>query len=430
MTATDDTETVPAAQTAPTEATPTRRWRGIVAVALSAAAVGVLTDRPDVLLLAGLGTVYAAYPLLSGAPEPTLSVRRRLSASRPRPGERVEVTLTVRNDGDRTLMDVRVVDGVPPGLSVVEGSPRLGCLLRPGASASVTYTVDTTVGCHRFEPTTVLLRNCSGSQEVATTAAVESRIRCGLAEASPPLSGAALTHLGPRASPDGGSGIEFRSLREYLPGDPARHIAWAQYARTGEPATVEFVRERRTEVVLLLDARPAAYRGRPGQPHAVQRAVAAADAVAATLLSADTPVGLATLGRHVLWVPPGRGRRQRAALQRALTTDGALSPTPPESVPPLDEQWADLRARLGPDCQVVVCSPLLDDAIVRTVRRLAAVGVPVSVLSPDVTARDRPGERVAALERRTRVRELRGQGVTVLDWDTDEAFASALAGAA
>lgn len=415
------------ATTASADPKPTHRWRGIVGVALLSGVAGVVASRPDLLLLAGVGMVFAAYPWITPLPEPALTVDRRVSESRPRPDSTVEVTVTLRNDGDRTLHDLRVIDGVPPGLGVVEGSPRRGCVLRPGETDTFSYSVETAVGCHRFEPATVIVRDLSGSRELETTAPVEMDIRCLKSMEPPALRQDALQYLGRLSSRRGGTGLEFHTLREYLPGDPARRISWAQYARTGEPATVDFMREQRTSVVLVVDARCAAYRGRPGEAHAVQVSIDAADAVASTLLDAGNPVGIGTVGRQMSWLAPGTGSNHRIDIRRLLTTDPALAPTPAESETPVDNQFRQLCTRLNGDCQVLVLSPLLDDDIVSFVCKLDSVGVPVSVLSPDVTSAATPGQRIAGIERVNRIKRVRSDRIPVFDWDAATSLPKALA---
>ena len=116
----------------------TEHWQGIGAGALAAIGVGVLAQRPSVLLVGVVALGYAAYARPTSAPAATLALARSVEPSTPDPGDPVTITLSITNDGDRLLPDVRVVDGVPPALSVTDGSPRIGTALRPGETATVT----------------------------------------------------------------------------------------------------------------------------------------------------------------------------------------------------------------------------------------------------------------------------------------------------
>ena len=102
----------------------TGRWRGVSALALVAGAVGVLTARAGLVLCGVVGIAVAAVSRSARPPPATLRLERTVSESRPAADEPVTVTVAVENTGDAILTDLRVVDGVPPGLAVSEGSPR------------------------------------------------------------------------------------------------------------------------------------------------------------------------------------------------------------------------------------------------------------------------------------------------------------------
>ena len=54
-----------------------------------------------------------------------------------------------------------------------------------------------------------------------------------------------------------GTGMEFREVREYVPGDDVRTIDWNVTARTGDPFVKLFEEERELTVVLAVDILPA-----------------------------------------------------------------------------------------------------------------------------------------------------------------------------
>ena len=109
------------------------RWRGAVAAAVVFVVVGLATRTGALVLAAAVPLCYLAADALSTPPIPDgLVARRRVHPTPAAPDRAVTVTLVVRNDSDRTLPDVRVVDGVPEDLAVLEGSPRGGDALGPG----------------------------------------------------------------------------------------------------------------------------------------------------------------------------------------------------------------------------------------------------------------------------------------------------------
>lgn len=407
---------------------PTDRWRGILVVTLGTGGIGLLAKRPSLLLLAALGIVFAAYPLLSLPPRPELRLERRVSEESPKHGESFEVTTTVRNVGDRPLFDLRIVDGTPPALTVVDGTPRHGTALRPGKSASFSYTVEAKRGQHRFEPATVVARDLSGGHEVETTVSTETEIDCTSAVSQVPLRSQTAGSAGRIVSDQGGSGTEFHKTRAYRRGDTVNRIDWNRYAQTGDLTTIEFRVEQPATVVIVVDARPVAYRGREDEPHAVAYSVAAARELLESMLDSRNRVGIAGFGRDTPWIAPGTGREHRLRAQHFLTTHAAFGARPPDDgdVPDLADQVTQLRSRLPNDAQLLVLSPLLDDALVETVQLFDAEGQAVSVISPDVTVFEGTSRALATLERNERISELRRTGIPVVDWAPERPLAAAL----
>lgn len=413
----------------------TNRWTGIEGAALLAGAVGVVAQRPSLLLVAGLGVAYTAYAWFGGAPTPTLELRRDLSESAPDTGERVTVTVAVTNVGDSTLADLRLVDETPPALEVVGGSARLGTALRPGASATFSYDVEAVRGEHEWGLLTAIVRSPSGEEErtEAFEAETGTVLRCTPslgATADLPLRGLTTQYTGRVATDVAGVGPEFYSTREYRHGDPLNRIDWKRRAKTGELGTVEFREERAATVVLLVDARKEAYVApTDGDRNAVERSVDAATRAFTSLLDSGDRVGVAALSPHECWFPPGTGADHRARARELFGSHPALAPTPSEDAYFAVVALRRLRRRLPTDAQVLFFSPLADDVATLTARRIDAYGHLVTVVSPDPTAGDTPGHRLARIERRNRIDALRRAGVRVLDWG-EESLATQLARAA
>lgn len=425
----------------------TGRWRGIVAVALLAVAVGVLAKRPPLLLVGAVGVVFAAYPLVTPTPDPAVSVTRRVAPESPNDGDAVDVRTTIRNEGDATLFDLRVVDGTPPMLSVEDGSPRCATTLRPGGEVTLAYELRARPGRHRFRPTMLLCRDASGSVEVETTVAAETTVACASRVPSVPLRSQSRHRTGPLVTDEGGSGLEFHSVTKYERGDPPSQIDWRRFARTGELTSVTFRTERLADVVVCVDARADAYRASDAdEPHAVAHAVDAAGRISDVLLEANHRVGLAAFGPEGCLLAPGSGSDHADRLQRRLVTAPAFTLTPPESVrttrpkpgtdtgdtsttgapDSLDRQLSEVRTQLGPSTQVILLTPLCDDGAHRVAQRLDRGAGAVTVITPDVTAGRSPGGRLARLERDHRLTALRNAGIPTVDWNSEEPLGAAL----
>lgn len=419
----------------------TRRWHGIVAVSLFAGAISLLSQRSSVLLLAAIGIGYAAYPRIASTP-PTaqLGVERTIEPKVPGVDETVDVTVTVTNEGDRWLPDLRIVDGVPPLLSVVDGTPRHATALGPGRTATFEYELKALPGRHRFEPMTVLCRSVSGSTERRTSFMEPTVIDCTTPVTSTTLRRITGFISGREVTDQGGDGIEFHRTREYQPGDPRNRIDWRRVAKTGELSTIDFREERAASVVLCIDTR--SERLADGLAYSV----VAADLLATALISEGHEVGVTTLGTQSIWIPPGVGSDHLTRIRHAIDTEPSFETAVRESgsdeealtdaqspaaasrsatdggraVRSDDPTGTDtLRQRLGPNAQVALVTPLTDDSVVDAARTLEVAGRPTFVVSPDVTARETLGQRTAALERSLRCRRLRGTGIPVVDWDIE-----------
>jgi len=91
-----------------------------------------------------------------------------------------------------------------------------------------------------------------------------------------------------------------------------------------------------------------------------------------------------------------------------------------------DESIRRLVARLPPNAQVVVCTPLLDNWPVSLARALAARGHPQLFVSPDVLAGTSHGKRVGAIYRRLRLHALERAGANTVTWHPDQPIDYAL----
>jgi uncharacterized protein (DUF58 family) len=407
----------------------TNRWRGVTALSLFAAAVGAVLTSPSALLLAVLGVACAAYGQLFNAPSPSLRVERTVDAEDPDPGDEVGVTLTVTNEG-AFLPDLRIVDGVPSGVAVVDGSPRLATALRPGKSATLRYTIGMQRGEFEFDGVRVRARDPSGARETEATiraATTVAAVPTLFPLDSFPLRSQTVQRVGRVSTSQGGTGVEFHATREYRPGDPLSRVDWRRLARTGELSTVQYREERAATVVVIVDVREQSHVADAEGESAVEYGVEAASGISAALLDSGDQVGVAAFGPHWTWVTPGIGRDHRARLRDALGRSRGFSTEPPDRRFLGALVFRRLKKHLPGDAQVVFCSPLVDDDAVEYVRRIEAGGNPVTVASPDVTGTSTLGQQVARIERASRIRSLRRAGIRVVDWGPGDSFSVAVA---
>lgn len=125
-----------------------------------------------------------------------------------------------------------------------------------------------------------------------------------------------------RPSPLAGDGLELKELREHVPGDPFKRIAWKASARRGKLMVREYEREERDVVWLLVDGSVELWSGVLGTSP-LDHAIDEAAAVAQRHLARGDRVGLCVVAsRPLAWLEAERGPAQGAKIMSAL----ALAP--------------------------------------------------------------------------------------------------------
>jgi len=409
----------------------TNHWEGVAAVTTLLGGAGIIFRSPALLLAAVVGIAFAAYAKVAEPIPVELAVERELSEDDPDLGDEVEVTVHAKNVGESTIPDLRLVDGVPESLEVVDGSARAATVLRAGDRTSFTYTVAAKRGTHDFRSLSAYVRGFTGAVETeldlsASTEMVATPSLEPTAEV--PLRQQTSRYAGRVDTDSGGEGLEFYQTREYRRGDSLSRIDWNRHARTGELTTVEFREEKAATVVCVLDLRQGAYvHATDDNFHAADHGIDAAGQVFATLLDTGDRVGIGALSARDVWLAPGLGNEHRIRAEELFATHPALSPERPDDYFSLGVGLRNLRKRLPNDAQVIVFSPLADDEAAKATRILHAHGHAISIVSPDPTDGETLGHRVARVERLARISALREVGVRVVDWDVDDALATTLA---
>ena len=103
-----------------------------------------------------------------------------------------------------------------------------------------------------------------------------------------------------------GTGTEFYSLREFVPGDSLRSVNWKALAKKGKMMVNETVREDVMDVILLLDAREVSAVG-GGKDTPLEMSCRAAATYAKQLLDERNNVALMIYGESVEKIDLDRG---------------------------------------------------------------------------------------------------------------------------
>jgi len=449
----------------------TNRWRVALIGAVALACFGLLFTNVTLLVGAIIPLSYLLYDAVSGIPETvTISADRQFNPEAPVPGETVTVTLTLSNQTDATLTDVRVIDGVPDALRVLSGSPRAGVSLQPGEEITLSYTVLARRGEFEFDDPVFRVRSLSGTKQLTMTVSATGKTTLtganAVRDALP--SDSSLPKAGTLPTDSGGDGLEFYATRQYRSGDSIRRIDWRNYAKTGELVTVQYREERAVRTVIVLDARPVGHvTPAAGYPTGTALCSYAGERIHDALSRAGVVTDLTAVGFEpddinglvgpdgLPWIDGERMSGAQvdpqllftAVTERATGTPQPVSTKPPAlaSPPPAaatgpydgpqpsavradgrghltDEETRRIEfllSRLPPNAQVVVCTTLLDNWAVTLGQALSARGYQLVVVTPDVLQRDSPGQQLAGTVRRLRMQALEQLGVTV-SWHPEQ----------
>jgi uncharacterized protein (DUF58 family) len=125
-----------------------------------------------------------------------------------------------------------------------------------------------------------------------------------------------------------GSGSELLDLRDYLPGDPPKTIAWKVSARRDRLITKEYESEVPVRCTLFIDTSDSVRLGPPGQ-NALARLVEIGAAVARTATDNRDLTGVCQFDdRTTHWVRPARGDRHLVQLLNRMAEMSGLAPSP------------------------------------------------------------------------------------------------------
>jgi uncharacterized protein (DUF58 family) len=323
-----------------------RGWL-LLLTALAVAAVG-MSDAQATLALAGLTLVawflasWLWFVVRARLVIPGLVLVRELRDERGPvdslwAGWTFNVSVTLRNDSLFELPFVSVNDRVAPTLSWSGETAATGILSRR-QSLSVTYEVT----CHapgraRFDGVGVQVADLQGffHHRFFVRALHEYRVLPAFADARGHMPATKrhnlLPLLGIHAHRRPGTGSELLDLRDYLPGDPPKTIAWKVSARRGRLMTKVFESEVPIRCTLFVDTSNSVRVGGVGR-NALARLVEIVAAVAQASAAARDLTGLCLFDENGLqYVRPGRGKRHLVRLVQLLTDASARSPSTAEA---------------------------------------------------------------------------------------------------
>lgn len=339
----------------------TRGWWFLVFAGLLTG-LGLLGDVPalapvGLTLLLWLAAVGILFYYRARIVAPRLQVERTLHDDRGPTetlwaGRAVTVVVTVRRPGWVGLPHVVVTDRVPFAVEVESGDEKASGAVGGERALSLRYRVRPAApGRVRFEGLRLRMADLQGLfyHETFVPAVRLYRTLPVLADTRGRPATTKRTNLLP---PPGihrvrrpGSGSELLDLRDYLPGDPPRTIAWKVSARRDRLITKEFESEVPLRCTLFVDTSNAVRLGPPGR-NALARLVAIAAAVAQANAGVRDLTGICLFDEaSATVVRPARSGRHLAQVLNLLADASGLAPTtgraPLTTLLPLAQAFAE-----------------------------------------------------------------------------------------
>jgi uncharacterized protein (DUF58 family) len=307
-------------------------------------------------------------------------LRRRppLSAARTLPprafvGQQAELALRLFHAGPAEVR-ASAIDELPRDVTPVE--PRFEDVrVAPGAGATLRYAVrPRRRGDRALGPLLVYERSPLGLLRRRSRFAAGETLRV-YPDTARFLRPAALdpqrllAALGHKPARRRGDGMEFESLRDYVPGDDPRRLDWAASARRGRPVVRLYQHERNHVVLIAVDA-SRLMGARAGDGTKLDYAVEAALALALAALTSRDRVGLAVFDRSLRsWLAPRSHRSELGAFVEALR---------PVEARPVEADYGALLRELALRQRQRALVVLLTDFVEAESARLAA---PIAVLA-------------------------------------------------
>ncbi|ANF23587.1 DUF58 domain-containing protein [Thermococcus piezophilus] len=338
--------------------------------------------------------------------------------------EDTEVEIRLRIKSHERIPSLKLVEDIPPGLELVEGSREHVLSLKTGEERTLRYKVRIKRGIHEFNWVELSYRDPFGFFKVDKKIELYTEIvGVPIIEGVPtPYStrGTKIT-VGPLPSPRVGEGVEFHAIRDYQPGDPLKIINWKATARTGKIMANEYESERKVDVVFIVDS---SYTGELVFDYLVR----AAASLMLDALNNGTSFGLLLAEEVPLWIRVDYGKRHFFKCVDFLST------AKPDKNNLIGYQVEHLiKSRFPARAQLLYFSPLLTEESREALKTMARYGYNVVVISPNSYTALEPKSReeelalkLLSLQRKAILRKMAAYGI-IIDWDVRKPLKSAIA---
>jgi uncharacterized protein (DUF58 family) len=294
--------------------------------------------------------------------------------------EDIRVRIEISNETNSLLGNVEVQELIPDSIKIEKGAVLIRTQLKLLEKLEVQLGFPSPIRGH-YPVGPVVVRARDPFELYLVEAKVDSEM-LSIMPRPERIRGAELRprHLGPWPgiipARTLGPGMEFYSMRGYVPGDDPKRINWKASARHRRLITNETEAEGVTDVMIVLDTDVTFYEA--AEAELFERGVRAAASLARLLLRQGNRVGMILQGEERGIAAPAFGKRHERNILFLLA-----AARPGRAVIPTDYVVALLAKLLLPArAQIVIISSLMDGTIVAGIRGLVTAGYSVLVLSP------------------------------------------------
>ena len=300
-----------------------------------------------------------------------ISVTRKVSRKKTEvKGDLIEVTLTIKNGGERVPI-LEITDDLPYGCTIEIGSNNWILGLKQGEEVTLTYSIMCDVrGRHSIGPVRLrasdvfhLYSNYREIQVLSLVTVVPALIK--------------IRHLPVfrhRLLPETGSipslvykgrDFDFQGVRDYQLGDEIRTINWRVTAKFNKLATNEYSLDQAARVYIIFDHTTSAHR-------VLEEGVTAALSTSEYLVSQRNKVGFFAVGEFIERIRPTAGKRQLLRINEYLIDTHSSYPSHDSVFEFRLEQ--QVNKNIPPFSQIIFISPLYNLIMAEFLRQLVKAG--------------------------------------------------------
>ena len=400
-----------------------------VALAAWSLFLGIALARMELVVIAAPFLTAVLGAALASAP-PSVAIDVEVGPLRLIEGDEIRVSVDL--SAQQQWNEIELALAVPDGFELVGGerAPTLSLV----ATRNYTWTLRATrwgarrlgvVGLRLYGPgrLTIFEEVVDRSQAVRVYPS-HSRIHKSI----PPLD--TQIYSGDYVARAAGDGIEFATVRPFVPGDNVRRVNWRVTSRRGTLHVNLAQPERDADLVLFLDTfSQADLQGGTTTATTLDLTVRGAAALAHHHLSNNDRIGLVSFGGMLRWLTASMGRTHTYRIADFLIDVNTV----------FSFVWKDIellpRGTLPPKAMVVAFSPLVDDRTYNALADINARGFPVVVINTLVedAIKPTPGPegdiayRAWVLDRARRKEGLKAAGIPVAEWPGDDPIQAVLA---